>query len=253
MPGPRIEARLSTQERQGTGDDVEARELRVTTLTSLDIAFVGLLTLLIACHVVAALLARGWITAALTDLLAVVYLGALLLRGSWRPLVARLMLLGLIAGILELATDAAGRDVAHSLIYQPGQPLLWASPFSMPVSWMVVLSTVGYLGWRLVGLAPRLPLWLAVGLTAAFGACTIPFYEETAFYAGWWHYAPTALTLGHTPAYVLVFEGLVSAALPLLSGNLLTRSPRVAALRGLLVGAWMPVAAFAAWLALGRW
>jgi hypothetical protein len=214
---------------------------------------IGLLALLIACHVVSALLAQGWVTAAITDLLAVAYLACLLLHRPWRPLLERLLVLGLVAGILELATDAAGRDVAHSLIYPVGEPLVWTSPFYMPVSWMIVLSNAGYLGWRLAGLVPRLSLGLAIALTGVFGALTIPFYEETAYYAGWWHYAPATLTLGHTPAYVLLFEGLVAASLPLLCAGLLSRSLVRAALRGVVLGAWIPVAAFVTWLVLGRW
>jgi len=222
-------------------------------LTPLDVAFLGLLALLIACHVAAALLALGPLTAVLTDALAIAYLAALSARRSWRPLILRLLLLGLVAGVLELATDAAGRDFAHSLVYPDGEPLLWTSPAYMPLSWMLVIAQLGYLGWRLRGLAPRVPLRLAMPLCGACGAIVIPFYEETAYYAGWWSYAPARLALGHTPAYVLLFEGLICAALPLLAGWIEALPPWRAALRGALLGAWMPVAALAAWLALGRW
>src|SRR5258706_14507918 len=97
-------------------------------LTPLDVAFVGLLALVVACHVAAASLALGPLTAALTDALALAYLAALAVHRRWRPLIWRLTLLGLVAGVLELATDAAGRDFAHSLTYPSGEPLLWASP-----------------------------------------------------------------------------------------------------------------------------
>ena len=228
-------------------------EERPSGLTSLDVAFLGLLTLLLACHAAAALLALGPITAALTDALALAYLAALAARRSWRPLIVRLLLLGLVAGVLELATDAAGHDFAHSLIYQPGAPQVWASPAYMPFSWMIVLAELGYLGWRLAGLAPRVPLRLAMLLAGLAGAINILFYEETAYYAGWWRYTPTRLTFGHTPAYVFFFEGLICAALPLLTRRIESRSLWGVVARGALLGAWMPVAALAAWLALGRW
>src|SRR5262245_10869225 len=131
-------------------------------LTPLDLAFAGLLALLVACHLVAARLAAGPSTAALTDVLACGYLLALASRPAWRPLVSRLLLLGLIAGLLELFTDAAGEGVAHSLVYPAGEPTLWASPLYMPFSWMIVLTLLGYLGWRVRGL---LPLWLAIVIT----------------------------------------------------------------------------------------
>jgi hypothetical protein len=223
-------------------------------LTALDVAFLALLGLMVAGHIAAALLARGWITAVAIDALALVYLAVLLARTTWRSLIVRLMLLGLVAGVLELFTDAAGHQFARSLYYPQGQPLLWDSPFYMPVSWMIVLTQLGYLAWRLAGLLPgRRGLWLAVLLTGLAGAINVPFYEEAAYLASWWRYAPTALHLGHTPAYVLLFEGLIGAALPLLTLGLLRLRWRRVAARGVVLGLWMPCAALLAWLLLGVW
>jgi hypothetical protein len=223
-------------------------------LTTLDVAFLALLGLMIAGHIAAARLAVGWITAALIDALALIYLVALLARPVWRPLVGRLMLLGLVAGILELFTDAAGHQFARSLFYPQGQPLLWDSPFYMPLSWMIVLTQLGYLAWRLANLLPgrRLP-WRAILLAGLAGAVNVPFYEEAAYHAGWWRYAPTVLHLGNTPAYVLLFEGLVASALPLLTLGLLKLRWWSVALRSAILGLWMPCAALLAWLLLGVW
>src|SRR5262245_60068783 len=234
-----------------SADELDPAARRLTTL---DAAFLTLLGLMIAGHIAAALLARGWITAALIDALALVYLVALLARPAWRPLVGRLLLLGLVAGILELFTDAAGHQFARSLFYPQDQPLLWDSPFYMPLSWMIVLSQLGYLAWRLAGLLPggRLP-WRAVLLAGLAGAVNVPFYEEAAYHAGWWRYAPTVLHLGHTPAHVLLFEGLVAAVLPLLPLRLLRMRWPAVALRGALLGARLPCAALVAWLLLGVW
>lgn len=221
-------------------------------LTALDGAFLGLLALMIAGHVIAAWLAVGWWSAAALDTVAAVYLLAMLLRREWRALLARLFLLGLVAGVLELATDAAGERFAHSLVYPAGEPSLWASPVSMPLSWAIVLTQLGYLGWRLRGLVPPLRLWAAVALTGLVGALMVPFYEEMAYYARWWHYAPV-LRIGHTPLYVLLFEGAIAAILPLLLSPRLTQRPlRFAALLGAVVGIWMPVVALLSWLAIGR-
>lgn len=223
-------------------------------LTGQDAAMLGLLILLVVCHSAAAIIAVGWRTAALTDLLGTTYLALVLaLRPVGRPILARLMLLGLVAGVCELATDAAGEQVVHSLSYPPGEPLLWRSPMYMPVSWMLVVSLLAYLGWRLWQLTPRLPLTLAVALTGLAGAFVVPFFEETASYAGWWHYAPARLMLGYTPAYVLLFEAMIAALLPLLTANLRALGGRAVVLRSVALGAWMPVAALVAWVALGRW
>jgi hypothetical protein len=252
---PIMQTRLQRPTRR-VGVATERKERRESLaeprLTVHDMAFVGLWALLVVGHVVAALLAWGWITAVLLDVLAGGYLLCLAARLPWRPLVVRLLLLGLVAGMLELATDAAGRDFAHSLVYPPGAPLLWASPIYMPFSWMIVLTQLGYLGWRLRALAPRVSPPLAVALTGLAGALMIPFYEESAYYAGWWHYIPTRLALGHTPAYVFLFEGLVAAALPLVTAGLTWRPLGRVALRGVAVGTWLSLAALVAWLTLGR-
>ena len=214
-----------------------------------DRAFLGMFILMALCHLVAAWLARGWITAALTDVIVLSYLAGLLqARPEWRALVGRLMLFGLVAGIAELATDAAGQQVAHSLVYPMDEPMLWQSPIYMPLSWMVVLTLLGYLGWRLAGL---LPLWLAAPLGGLAGVLVIPFYEESAWYAGWWRYT-TLPRLGHTPLYVFLFEGAIVASLPLLLRGVERLTPGWVVARGLLLGAWMPLAAFIAWRLLGQ-
>ncbi len=118
----------------------------------------------------------------------------------------------------------------------------------MPLAWTVVLTQLGYLGWRLRGLV-RLPAALA--LCGLWAGANIPFYEEMAYYARWWRYAP-APALGHTPLYVILFEALIGASLPILLVALERRSWRAVALLGVVEGGWMPVAALAAWLLLGR-
>ncbi|HEX2349836.1 MAG TPA: hypothetical protein VHI51_15490 [Ktedonobacterales bacterium] len=223
-------------------------------LTALDAAMLATFALLVTGHIVSAIGRLGWGSAAVTVGLTALALLALALRRAWRPLILRLLAFGLIAGVCELFTDFSGEVVAHSLRYPPREPMLWASPAYMPLSWMVVLAQIGYLAWRLAALLPR-PLyslpWLAMALTGLWGALNIPFYEEMAYHAGWWSYAP-APGLGHTPYYVMLFEGLIAAALPPLLANLQRRAPRAILLRGLLLGAWIPCAALASWLLIGR-
>ena len=222
--------------------------------TGLDGAMLAVWALLVALHIVAALLGVGWVSAALMVALLSVVLLALMLRRAWRPVVGRLLLFGLIAGVLELFTDFAGETVAHSLYYPPHEPMLWASPAYMPLSWMVALAPLGYLAWRLWSLAPDPPRWVSAVIIAVVGALNIPFYEEMAYYAGWWRYAIGAHIphIGHTPLYVLLFEGLIAASLPLLLASLPCLSLRTVALRGVLLGLWIPCAALIAWLLIGR-
>lgn len=220
-------------------------------VTALDAAMLATFLLLVAGHIVSALGRLGWPSAVATVGLTALALVALTLRRAWRPLLLRLLAFGLVAGVCELFTDFSGEVVAHSLSYPPGEPMLWASPFYMPFSWMVVLTQIGYLAWRLDTLAPRPPRWLAMALVGVWGALNIPFYEEMAYHADWWRYAH-APGLGHTPFYVMLFEGLIAVMLPPLLARLQWRTPRDVLLRGLALGAWIPCAALVSWLLIGR-
>ncbi len=223
--------------------------LAARRFTTLDLGMVGVLALQVGCHIVAALARVGWASAAATVALTTMALLGLALRPAWRPLLLRLLGFGLVAGICELFTDYAGETVAHSLTYPAHEPMLWASPVYMPFSWMVTLTIIGYLAWRLDTLGLR--RWQAMALTGLWAALNIPFYEEMAYTAGWWRYAQTR-ALFHTPAYVLLFEGLIGLALPLLLARIERRTLNSVVARGLALGVWMPFAALVAWLAIGR-
>ena len=189
-----------------------------------------------------------WWYVGLVEVFLSLYLLVWLLARRIRPLLGRLLLAGFIAGICELFTDASGQYVVHSLIYPMDALTLWTSPLYMPLSWMVILTYLGYIAWRLRVL---LGWHKASLLSAILGAIQIPIYEEMAYYGGWWRYKPVHLMIGHTPIYVLLFEGLVVAALPLLYARIERRSWKQVALIGLLLGAWMPVAALVSWLVAG--
>jgi len=176
----------------------------------------------------------------------------LILVISWRmvrPLLGRLMLVGLVAGLCELFTDASGQYVIHSLIYPMGELTIWTSPLYMPLSWLVTLTYLGYISWRLRALLGWRSAILLCGL---LGAIDIPFFEEISYYGGWWRYVPTHLMLGHTPAYVTLFEGIVVAALPLLFDRLERCSWMETAALGVVTGIWMAISALTAWLLLGH-
>jgi hypothetical protein len=166
-----------------------------------------------------------------------------------RPLLGRLMMAGLVAGICELFTDASGQHIVHSLIYPARELTIWTSPIYMPLSWLVTLTYLGYISWRLRAL---LGWRIAILLCGLLGAIDIPFFEEISYYGGWWRYGPTHLMLGHTPAYVALFEGLVVAALPLLFDRLERRSWIETVVLGVVIGIWMAISALTAWLLLGR-
>lgn len=227
------------------------RRERAAWLTRLDAAMIGSVAISVVGNVVSAVLAAGWRTAVALDLILAAYFAAMALRRDWRALLGRLFLLGCVAGVIELFTDASGEHVVHSLSYPPGEPVLWASPVYMPLAWTLVLMQLGYLGWRLRGLAPRLSLGAACALTGLCGGLLVPFYEEMAYHAGWWQYA-AAPGLGHTPFYVMLFEAAVAASLPLVLHQVERRAVWRAPLAGVIVGLWMPWAALFSWLLIGR-
>ena len=65
-------------------------------------------------------------------------------------LLARFLLFGLVVGFTELAADAWLVDYTHTLDYSiGGGPMIWRSPFWMPLAWEVVAVQFGYIGLRL--------------------------------------------------------------------------------------------------------
>lgn len=216
--------------------------------TWLDGVMLGTIALSLSLDVIAAIMAAGWWTSAVISLLMVsVLAGIASLVPVVRPLLLRLMVIGFVGGVCELFTDAAG-EALHSLAYPANEPMLWASPLYMPLAWTVVLTQLGYLGWRFR--ARFAPGWAAL-FTGLCGAFHIPFAEEMAYHAGWWRYQPIH-TLGHTPLYVVLFEGLIAAALPLLLARVEGRTLGQVVVLGGIVGLWMPWAALCAWGLLGH-
>lgn len=223
----------------------------VSRLTGLDVAMLVFYLLLALCEATLGILHAGWPSAIALDAAELTALLAFCLVPGWRPILSRLLVLGATAGVLELFTDAAGERVVHSLVYPSGEPLLWTSPIYMPVAWACVLAELGYFAWRIPSAFPALPWRAVILLGGLFGAVTVPFYEEMAYHAGWWRYA-TAPRIGHTPLYVLLFEGLIAAILPVATRGLTRRGFKHAMLVGVVVGVWMPIAALCSWLLIGQ-
>jgi hypothetical protein len=221
-------------------------EIRKITRLDVAIAFVILLDFVLTyIDSVTNWLYIGIIDLVLTALLLLLFI----CMRYFRPLLGRLMLVGLVAGICELFTDASGQYVVHSLIYPDGGLTIWTSPLYMPLSWLVTLTYLGYISWRLRALVG----WRnAIFLCGLLGAVDIPLFEEISYHGGWWRYVPTHLMFGHTPAYVALFEGLVVAALPLLFDRLERRSWIETIALGVVVGIWMAISALTAWLFLGH-
>jgi hypothetical protein len=155
----------------------------------------------------------GWISAARWSygLLAGYALYALLTRDM---VVARILGFALAAGVAELAADAYLVSVTHTLFYPRPEPMLWDSPAYMPVSWAVVLTQIGYLGWLLPW-----PTWRTGLLLVPLSGLLIPLYESWAIHAGWWAYHQAPSWWG-VPHYIYLAEALLMLPVP----TLLTRA-----------------------------
>lgn len=151
----------------------------------------------------------------------------------------RLVLFGAVFGVVELVADALCVHYTGTLDYTPSQSVMvWASPWWMPLAWMIVAIQIGYLGALTMA---RFGYWSGAFLTALLGAVNIPFYEEMAYHAHWWQYVNCKL-LWHTPYYIIVAELLIGLALGVLATVTLRESSRTKAVFFGLLGGLSTVA-----------
>lgn len=166
----------------------------------------------------------------------------------WRdPVLARWLLIGFVAGWLEIVTDAWLVAKTTTLVYPPDEPKVWASPLYMPIAWTLVLAQLGVLGgW----LARRFPLPKATLLCALLGGSMIPLYEQMAHSAGYWSYRQTPMLM-NAPLYIIVSEFLLSLPLVWMYGVAVKQPRRVSALLGVAAGLWMLPSVQVAWWLVG--
>jgi hypothetical protein len=148
------------------------------------------------------------------------------------PLLARLLLFGIVVGFTELAADAWLVDYTRTLDYSIGcGPMIWRSPVWIPLAWEVVAVQFGYLGLRLWERFGNFGL-LLIGL---LGAINIPFYEEMARRIHWWQYRGCRM-IAFTPWYIILGEFGIALVFALLARRLRRSSWRVAVVAGLTGG-----------------
>jgi hypothetical protein len=148
-------------------------------------------------------------------------------------LLPRLMVFGLVTGLVELAADAWLVDYTHTLDYSiGGGPMLWRSPAWMPIAWEIVAVQFGYLGLRLQEHFGKFGLFLI----GALGAINIPYYEEMARRIHWWQYSGCRMIAG-TPYYIIFGEFLIAVAFALFASKLRRSDVVSAALAGVAAGA----------------
>ncbi len=168
---------------------------------------------------------------------------------AWKRdgVLARWLVIGFVAGWLEICADAWLVARTTTLVYPSGEPMVWRSPLYMPFAWTIVLAQLGVIGgW----LASRLSLVRASVACALLGGSMIPLYEHLAHDAGYWSYRDTPMLM-NAPLYIIVAEFLLSLPLVWMYGHALHRGRSYSAFLGLLVGLWMIPSVVLAWWLVG--
>lgn len=168
--------------------------------------------------------------------------------GFKNPLIVRLLIIGTIAGLLELATDHYLVDSINSLVYPAKELMIWSSPAYMPFAWSNVLLQLGFIGVLLTRKYGVLKASILLGIA---GGMYIPLYEHLANNAGWWWYHQNVPMVFNAPIYVIVCEGLISFSLPWLIQHAENHSLGKTTALGLACGIWIYVSAYLAFLIAG--
>lgn len=106
---------------------------------------VGTMLLDLALSTLSAILAAGWVTAAIDVLLNGLYAAWTVRRRD--GVLLRIALLGLTAGWVELLADWYAVSVTGTLSYPGNEPMVGRSPAYMPFAWTTVLVQLGTLCW----------------------------------------------------------------------------------------------------------
>jgi hypothetical protein len=156
------------------------------------------------------------------------------------PLVFRLLLIGTVAGILELVTDDYLVTGINSLVYPKDEWIIWSSPAYMPLAWSNVLLQLGFIG---VLLMRKFSVGLSSLILGLAGGMYIPLYEHLAKDAGWWWYHANTRMIFNAPVYVILCEALISLSLPLLALYAMKYRPKASVVLGGFLGIWIYISA----------
>ena len=195
---------------------------------------------------VAGCMAIVWLEAGQTSVYLITvasFISAVLYALKGKSLLFRkLLLFGIVAGLLELFADHFLVNTAGALLYPEGYKLL-SAPLYMPLLWAVVLTQQAYLSLLCVN---RMGLLKATVLMGLLGSFYISFFQYTALTAGWWYFQSNAGLWG-IPYYIMLFQALVMGSLPLLVNWLQRQELRKALTAGVMKGVWLGVAAVVAY------
>lgn len=140
-----------------------------------------------------------------------------LTQQAWGGIYAKLLPLGLVAGVFSVFSDymAIHWFNAGQLTYPAGQGLVLGSPLYGPLFWAVSFVEFGYASLRIFGILPRkfpgeTGRVLAMAVGGSVAALTIGCHDSLATMAGWWKYrSGHAVSEGGFAFYVLASKFFV--------------------------------------------
>lgn len=165
---------------------------------------------------------------------------------AWKfnnPLILRLLIIGTVAGILELVSDHYLVQTIGSLVYPGNELMFWDSPAYMPFAWSNVLLQLSFIG---VLLTRKYGLLKASIVLCIAGGMYIPMYEHLAAGAEWWWYNKNTWMILNAPVYVIICEALISLSLPTLVFFSEHQKWGRSIILGLIIGIWIFVSAIVA-------
>lgn len=158
------------------------------------------------------------------------------------------LLFGLVTGFSELLADYWLVKGINDLVYASPEPMLVASPAYMPFAWAVILTQIGFIGWRLATLFNLVKASIIVGI---MGGVIIPFYEHSAKGAAWWVYNDWAHEFWNAPYYIILGEALICLVLPWVFLKIEQKKWLLALGLGLLHGIWIFISYYLSYLLVG--
>lgn len=205
----------------------------------------GSMGLMMGVSLLSALFNWGWVSISVLDYgMAVALTIYTIVRKE--HLLGKLMIFGLVAGLLELPVDA-WLVYTGTLVYPNDEPMLWESPMYMPVAWMLVLVQMGYLSFILLRWRGIYVATLGIFI---IGASYIPLYEHLAFHADWWYYQNTPM-VWNAPYYIILAEGLLCTAIPAIMWLVSRTRYSLEPLLGAAEAAWMFISSWIAYQIIG--
>ena len=202
-------AKNRTKESQRDGKEgiarVESKRMKLVILT---------LIMNIVGNLIAYWLNLGWVAAVFITFSVILVILFYTTRENDK-LFGRLIFFGLIVGFGELLSDFWAVDVQKTLVYAPGEPFIWKSPFYMPFGWTIIMVQLGYIATWMID---RWGMLKTIIMISILGGINIPIYEYLAKGAGFWHYQNATMILNDTtPIYVIGGEVLLAIALPIIA------------------------------------